>query len=67
MECWAVVDSSPVCARSESTQWILYIVVLALQTLGSFVEAVPVVLIAVPMFGPLVVKFGIDTMHCVLC
>ncbi len=41
--------------------------VLALQTLGSFVEAVPVVLIAVPMFGPLVVKFGIDTMHCVLC
>ena len=47
-----------------SNKWvILSLVVLALIVLGAFVETVPAMLIAIPMFGPLVVKFGIDPVH----
>jgi TRAP-type C4-dicarboxylate transport system permease large subunit len=42
---------------------ILSLVVLALLVMGAFVETVPAMLIAIPMFGPLVVKFGIDPVH----
>jgi len=31
--------------------------------LGSFVETVPAMLIGIPLFGPLVVQFGIDPVH----
>jgi len=42
---------------------ILSLVVLCLLVLGSFVETVPAMLISIPLFGPLVVKFGIDPVH----
>ena len=35
----------------------------ALILLGCFMETVPAMLIAIPLFGPLVVKFGIDPLH----
>src|SRR5205807_156024 len=34
--------------------------VLALLVMGIFLEAVPVMLIAVPLFGPLIVSYGVD-------
>ncbi|MEO6625079.1 MAG: TRAP transporter large permease [Burkholderiaceae bacterium] len=42
---------------------ILSLVTLALLLLGCFVETVPAMLIGIPLFGPLVVKFGIDPVH----
>jgi tripartite ATP-independent transporter DctM subunit len=39
---------------------VLALVVLALLVMGIFLEAVPVMLIAVPLFGPLVVSYGVD-------
>lgn len=42
---------------------ILCLVTLALLVLGCFLETVPAMLIAVPLFGPLVMKFGIDPIH----
>jgi len=48
---------------SDSKWVILSLVVVALVVMGAFVETVPAMLIAIPMFGPLVVKFGIDPVH----
>jgi C4-dicarboxylate transporter DctM subunit len=48
---------------SDSKWVILALVVLALLVMGAFVETVPAMLIAIPMFGPLVVQFGIDPLH----
>jgi tripartite ATP-independent transporter DctM subunit len=46
------------------SKWvILSLVVLCLLVLGSFMETVPAMLIGIPLFGPLVVKFGIDPVH----
>jgi len=42
---------------------ILCLVVMCLLLLGSFVETVPAMLIGIPLFGPLVVKYGIDPIH----
>lgn len=42
---------------------VLALVVLALLIMGVFLEAVPVLLIAVPLFGPLVVSYGVDPIH----
>jgi tripartite ATP-independent transporter DctM subunit len=42
---------------------ILCLVTLALLVLGCFMETVPAMLIGIPLFGPLVVKFGIDPIH----
>ncbi len=42
---------------------ILSLVTLALIILGCFMETVPAMLISIPLFGPLVVKFGIDPVH----
>jgi tripartite ATP-independent transporter DctM subunit len=39
---------------------VLGLIVLALLVMGIFLEAVPVMLIAVPLFGPLVVSYGVD-------
>ncbi|MEJ7670564.1 MAG: TRAP transporter large permease [Casimicrobiaceae bacterium] len=42
---------------------ILCLVTFALLVLGCFMETVPAMLISIPLFGPLVVKFGIDPIH----
>ena len=42
---------------------VLCMVTLALLILGCFMETVPAMLIGIPLFGPLVVKFGIDPIH----
>ena len=47
-----------------SHKWvILSLLTGALILLGCFMETVPAMLIAIPLFGPLVVKFGIDPLH----
>lgn len=48
---------------TDSKYVVLALVVLALLFLGVFLEAVPVMLIAVPLFGPLVVSYGVDPIH----
>jgi C4-dicarboxylate transporter DctM subunit len=48
---------------TESKWAILSLVTLALILLGCFMETVPAMLISIPLFGPLVVKFGIDPVH----
>ena len=46
------------------SKWvILCLVVPCLLLLGSFVETVPAMLIGIPLFGPLVIKYGIDPVH----
>jgi len=46
------------------SKWaVLSMVTLALLMLGCFMETVPAMLIGIPLFGPLVVKFGIDPIH----
>jgi len=60
-------------AAEEVAQWmvsftdsryvVLALVVLALLVMGVFLEAIPVMLIAVPLFGPLVVSYGVDPVH----
>jgi len=46
------------------SKWaVLSLVSLALLILGCFMETVPAMLIGIPLFGPLVVKFGIDPIH----
>jgi tripartite ATP-independent transporter DctM subunit len=42
---------------------ILALVTAALLVLGCFMETVPAMLIGIPLFGPLVMKFGIDPIH----
>ena len=48
---------------TDSRYVVLALVVLALLVMGIFLEAVPVILIAVPLFGPLVVSYGVDPVH----
>jgi tripartite ATP-independent transporter DctM subunit len=45
---------------TDSRYVVLALVVLALLIMGIFLEAIPVMLIAVPLFGPLVVNYGVD-------
>jgi len=42
---------------------VLAIVAVALLVMGVFLEAIPVMLIAVPLFGPLLVSYGVDPIH----
>ncbi len=42
---------------------VLALVALALLIMGVFLEAIPVMLIAVPLFGPLLVSYGVDPVH----
>ncbi|MBI1776744.1 MAG: TRAP transporter large permease [Proteobacteria bacterium] len=42
---------------------VLSLIVVALLVLGIFLETVPALLISVPLFGPLVLQFGIDPVH----
>ena len=47
-----------------SNKWaILSLMTGALVLLGCFMETVPAMLIVIPLFGPLVLKFGIDPIH----
>ena len=48
---------------SDNKWVILCLVSFALLLLGCFMETVPAMLIGIPLFGPLVVKFGIDPIH----
>jgi len=48
---------------TESKWAVLSMVTLALLILGCFMETVPAMLIGIPLFGPLMVKFGIDPIH----
>jgi tripartite ATP-independent transporter DctM subunit len=48
---------------TDSRYVVLALVVLALLVMGIFLEAIPVMLIAVPLFGPLVVSYGVDPVH----
>ncbi len=48
---------------TDSRYVVLALVVLALLVLGVFLEAIPVVLISIPLFGPLVVGYGVDPIH----
>lgn len=48
---------------TDSKYMVLSLVVLALLVMGIFLEAIPVMLIAVPLFGPLVVSYGVDPVH----
>jgi tripartite ATP-independent transporter DctM subunit len=48
---------------TDSRYVVLALVVLALLVMGIFLEAIPVMLIAVPLFGPLVVTYGVDPVH----
>jgi tripartite ATP-independent transporter DctM subunit len=46
------------------SKWaVLAMVTFSLLILGCFMETVPAMLIGIPLFGPLVVKFGIDPIH----
>jgi TRAP-type C4-dicarboxylate transport system permease large subunit len=47
-------------AFTDNRYVVLALIVLALLVMGIFLEAVPVMLIAVPLFGPLVVSYGVD-------
>mgnify|MGYP006267817595 CR=1 FL=1 len=48
---------------TDSRYVVLALVVVALLVLGVFLEAVPVMLISIPLFGPLVVSYGVDPVH----
>ena len=48
---------------TDSRYVVLMLVVVALLILGIFLEAVPVMLISIPLFGPLVVSYGVDPVH----
>ena len=48
---------------TDSKYVVLMLVVVALLVLGVFLEAVPVMLISIPLFGPLVVSYGVDPIH----
>jgi TRAP-type C4-dicarboxylate transport system permease large subunit len=50
-------------AWTDSKSMVLALVVLALLVMGIFLEAIPVMLIAVPLFGPLVVSYGVEPVH----
>jgi tripartite ATP-independent transporter DctM subunit len=48
---------------TDSKYVILLLAVAALLVMGIFLEAIPVMLIAIPLFGPLVVSYGVDPIH----
>jgi len=48
---------------TDSRYVVLALVVLALLVMGIFLEAIPMMMIAVPLFGPLVVSYGVDPVH----
>lgn len=48
---------------TDSKYVVLMVAALALLLMGVFLEAVPVMLIAVPLFGPLLVSYGVDPIH----
>jgi len=48
---------------TDSKYIVLLMVVVALLLMGVFLEAIPVMLIAIPLFGPLVVSYGVDPVH----
>jgi tripartite ATP-independent transporter DctM subunit len=48
---------------TDSKYVVLVLVVIVLLVLGIFLEAVPVMLISIPLFGPLVVGYGVDPIH----
>jgi C4-dicarboxylate transporter, DctM subunit len=48
---------------TDSKYVVLVLVVIALLILGIFLEAVPVLLISIPLFGPLIVSYGVDPIH----
>ncbi len=48
---------------TDSKYVVLVLVVVVLLVLGIFLEAVPVMLISIPLFGPLVVGYGVDPVH----
>jgi C4-dicarboxylate transporter, DctM subunit len=50
-------------AMTDNKWAILSLVTVALLVLGCFMETVPAMLIGIPLFGPLVVKFGVDPIH----
>jgi tripartite ATP-independent transporter DctM subunit len=56
----AAILAADIVAFTGSRSVVLAIVVIAVLLMGMFLEAVPVLLIAVPLFGPLVVSFGVD-------
>jgi C4-dicarboxylate transporter DctM subunit len=48
---------------TDSKALVLALVVLVLLLMGIFLEAIPIMLIAVPLFGPLLVGYGVDPIH----
>jgi tripartite ATP-independent transporter DctM subunit len=50
-------------AWTDNRYAVLALVVIALLVMGVFLEAIPVMLISVPLFGPLVVSYGVDPIH----
>ncbi|HET6196088.1 MAG TPA: TRAP transporter large permease subunit, partial [Acetobacteraceae bacterium] len=56
----AATLAADIVALTGSQAVVLSIVVVVVLFLGIFLESVPVLLIAVPLFGPLVVSFGVD-------
>jgi C4-dicarboxylate transporter, DctM subunit len=48
---------------TDSKVLVLALVVLVLLVMGIFLEAIPIMLIAVPLFGPLLVGYGVDPIH----
>jgi tripartite ATP-independent transporter DctM subunit len=48
---------------TDSKYVILALAVVALLVMGVFLEAIPVMLISIPLFGPLVVSYGVDPIH----
>lgn len=48
---------------TDSKSLVLALVVLVLLVMGIFLEAIPIMLIAVPLFGPLLVSYGVDPIH----
>lgn len=50
-------------AITDETWLLLVLVTLAILVMGCFLETVPALLIAVPLFGPMVVAAGVDPVH----
>ncbi len=59
----AEMTASWMVSFTDSRYVVLLLVVVALLIMGVFLEAIPVMLIAIPLFGPLVVSYGVDPVH----
>lgn len=55
--------SKSLVSLTQNKWMVLCMASLAMLILGCFLETVPALLISVPLFGPLVVSFGIDPIH----